>query len=204
MQDVVIRDATSADVPLIARCVMAAIDMFDWNGADREQLRRMATLEHVCALDDTLYSYRNTRIADVDGRASGCLISYRGEDYIRMRERTFGMISDIEGIEISDPGIETGPGEFYLDSMAIVPSERGHRIGERLLLDGIRRGTGAGYSRISLIAAEEHPKLVSYYRSIGFSGEERLLYFGEMYIKMYYTKAVPRACRSIACSQEAA
>ena len=39
--------------------------------------------------DDLLYSYARTRIAEVDGKVAGSLLSYPGDIYREMRHKTF-------------------------------------------------------------------------------------------------------------------
>ena len=58
------RDAISEDAPFIARVVLAGIDMLDLDVVLPDEQRHL--YEHLiefCRMDDTLYSYRNTRIA---------------------------------------------------------------------------------------------------------------------------------------------
>ena len=62
-----LRDATLDDAPFIARVVLAGIDMLDIDAVLPDEQR--AIFEHlieICCMDDTLYSYCNTRIAEVD------------------------------------------------------------------------------------------------------------------------------------------
>ena len=88
-----LRDATSEDAPFIARVVLAGIEMLDMDVALPDNQRDL--YEHlvgICRMDDTLYSYRNTRIAEVDGCAVGGLVAYDGARYAKMREKTFGLV----------------------------------------------------------------------------------------------------------------
>ena len=72
---VLLRDATPADAPFIARVVLAGIDMVDMGESVKEEQKPI--LDHlvdICRMDDTLYSYRYTRIAEVGGQSVGALI----------------------------------------------------------------------------------------------------------------------------------
>ena len=85
-----LRDATLDDAPFIARVVLAGIEMLDIDAALPDEQR--AIFEHlieICRMDDTLYSYCNTRIAETDGKSVGALVAYDGARYAEMREKTW-------------------------------------------------------------------------------------------------------------------
>ena len=120
--NVLLRDASMIDAPFIARVVLAGLDLLDMDEAMSEEQRPFFNhLVDICGMDDTLYSYRHTRIAEVDGMAVGALVAYDGAPYAEMRAKTFGLVQQTSGMDLSKNAMETGPGEFYLDSMAILP-----------------------------------------------------------------------------------
>ena len=55
---------------------------------------------------------------------------------------------------------ETGPGEYYLDTLAVVPEYRHRGIGRALLEDGIRLGKSKGFDLITLVVDSDMPDLV--------------------------------------------
>ena len=162
----------------------------------------------VCARPDTLYSYTRTRVACVDGKAVGSLTAYSGDDYQPLRNFTWGLLNtvfasnDTSDEEASDedsvPGVPSAepeciPGEFYLDSMAILPEFRRmtfeyagstDRIGHLLMLDGIEEGHRKGFLRISLIVDKAKPRLKTYYSALGFRPDGEVLFFGHLYDRM--------------------
>ena len=77
--DILIRNACEEDISFVAGCVLAAVGLYDFRNASVET----TTAEQVCGTDGTLYSYRNARIATVDGTPIGCLVSYPGTIYFR-------------------------------------------------------------------------------------------------------------------------
>ena len=94
-------------------------------------------------------------------------------------------------IPLQEP--ECIPGEFYLDSMAILPEFRGKayeyagstdRIGHILMLDGIEQGRRKGFPRISLIVDKAKPRLKTYYSALGFRPDGEILFFGHLYDRM--------------------
>lgn len=177
--NIFIRYATPDDAPFVAGCVLAAVDLYDFRSPSVET----DVAEKVCSMDDTLYSYRNARIACVDGTPIGCLVSYDGATYAAAREKTFRIFEE-EGHTMPPTEMETGPGEWYLDSMAILPAFRGYGIGLHLMQDTIRLAAKAGARRIALIAEMSKPRLQAYYAELGFRQERELDAFGDKYIRM--------------------
>lgn len=211
-----IRDAKPSDGGFIARNVLAAMgyDVFTDAVADSRIEVGSASLNiqdaikafgEVCARPDTLYSYTRTRVACVDGKAVGTLTAYSGDDYQPLRDFTWGLLNTVfataEGIssdedvasEMPDTEPECRPGEFYLDSMAILPEFRRmtfeyagstDRIGHLLMFDGIEQGRQKGFPRISLIVDKAKPRLFTYYSALGFRPDGEILFFGHLYDRM--------------------
>ena len=180
-----LRDATSEDAPFIARVVLAGIELLDMDAALPDNQRVL--YEHlvgICRMDDTLYSYRNTRIAEVDGCAVGALVAYDGARYAKMREKTFGLVQQTSGMDLNHKAMETGPGEFYLDSMAILSDYRGAGIGKMLMRDRIDFALSNGFQKVTLLVDKDKPRLQRYYECEGFAFSEEMFVFGAWYNKM--------------------
>ena len=180
MKKIDIRNATRADIPFVAESVLAAIDLYDFTGECAE----LESTIKVCSEEDTLYSYRNARIAEVDGRLAGCLISYDGQIYADSSAKTFSRFKDM-GIQRKVCETETGSGEYYLDSMGVHPSFRGLRLGHVLMKDAleIARKT-EGCHRAALLVEKEKKRLRDYYAQLGFRTEREVATFGSIFYKM--------------------
>ena len=135
-------------------------------------------------MDDTLYSYRNTLIAEVDGCAVGALVAYDGARYAKMREKTFGLVMQTSGMDLNHNAMETGPGEFYLDSMAILSDYRGVGIGKMLMRDRIDFSLSNGFQKVTLLVDKDKPRLQRYYECEGFAFSEEIFVFGAWYNKL--------------------
>lgn len=171
-----VRPATREDVRLVAWTVLTALDM-----PDDDIIRMMES----CADDRSMYSWKNSLIATADGSPVGCLISYRGDDYDYMRQYTWRRLWGHEYDEtIAATPPEAEAGEYYLDSLAIDPAWRGRNIGKRLMLAAIERGKALGYQRFSLLVSLNKPRLLEYYRSLGFKIVSQVAFFGHQYHKM--------------------
>jgi len=141
-------------------------------------------LIEICRMDDTLYSYVNTRIAEMDGDRVGALVAYDGAHYAKMRAKTFGLVKQTLGIDLSHNALETGPGEFYLDSMAILPEYRGFGIGQKLMLDRMEWAKRNGFDAVTLLVDKDKPRLQDYYEELGFMFVEDMFVFGDLFNKM--------------------
>ena len=180
-----LRDATLDDAPFIARVVLAGIDMLDIDAVLPDEQR--AIFEHligICRMNDTLYSYLNTRIAEIDDRPVGALVAYDGARYAKMREKTFGLVQQTSGLDLSRNAMETGPGEFYLDSMAVLSDYRGMGVGKLLMRDRVDFALSNGFEKVTLLVDKDKPRLQEYYESEGFTFGEEMFVFGSWYNKL--------------------
>lgn len=174
--------ARKEDAPFIAKTVLAAMGLGTM-GPDAEE---DPALVAICKMEDTLYSYRNSLIAKVEGKNAGCLVAYPGDIYEESRKKTFALIGKIRGKELeAGTEMETFPGEYYLDSVAVEPEFRGYRLAERLMEEGFARAKESGSGRIGLIADNHRDWLRRYYEGMGFRESEHMLFFGEEYVRMY-------------------
>lgn len=176
----IITNATIDDASFIAESVLTAM----WGDTFRtidDAARIESVITDICRLESSLYSYRNTRVAWNGKERMGCLVSYDGGRYAQWLAeagRYFGGNSRIGGSDL-----ETGPGEYYLDSMAIGPKYRGQGLGLELMRDSIEKGVEKGFGTFTCLVDMEHTRLMSYYECLGFSPIGRLKAFGVDFLK---------------------
>ena len=177
-----ISTARVEDAPFIAKVVLAAMGLGEM---DTDEVQDPA-LVAICKMEDTLYSYRNSLIAKIDGENAGCLVAYPGEIYAECRRRTFALIGQLRGKELeAGTQMETFPGEYYLDSVAVEPRFRGFHLAGKLMEAGVEAARRGGYARVGLIADTHRDWLRRYYEGMGFREAGRMLFFGEDYVRMY-------------------
>lgn len=185
VDNIYLRDGRVEDSSFIAECVLASVDKFEFG---EEHPSEYIGFEAACSMTDTLYSYRNAIIAESGGRPVGCIISYPGDIYAGARAKTDAVVSNLTGDPIDTcSDMETCPGEYYLDLMAIIPAFRGHDLGHTLMKAQMERGRRMGYQNISLIVSPSFPELREYYCRLGFRKTGELIILGEKYEKMNYT-----------------
>ena len=190
-----IRDAREDDAEFLAQVILAAAHLSDM-GADTAYSDSAGTaaatatatsagdLTTICRRTDTLYSWRNARIACACGKRAGAMVSYPGDSYNAARSITFPLLPGLTQAQIDATDIETIPGEWYLDSLAVLPEFRRAGIGKMLVMDAIERSRNAGYAKCSLLAEKSSTHLVEYYTRLGFAIESSKLYLGNAYCRM--------------------
>ncbi len=180
-----IRKATIEDAGTIALNVMAAMDFDVFSGPLNEDLARLHTkLTDICAREDTLYSWKNTLVACVDGTVIGSLTSYNGADYVRMRDVTFGLVKERLGWVPPMVDDETKEGEWYLDSLAVLPEFRKKGVARFLINQSLETGEALGFTLASLIVLASAERLIAFYESCGFTPDGHLDCFGHDYLRM--------------------
>ena len=186
MADYIIRDARPDDALFLAKCIMAGMHFYDFETDIPDESDIYERLIECERREDLLYSYRYTRVAEMDGTLVGSLLSYPGEIYRVTRHKTFSELWPDLALMDAESEMETGPGEYYLDTLAVVPSCRHRGIGKALLVDGIQKGESLGYDRIALVVDSDMPHLVRLYESIGFVPADHRHAFGVDFQRMIY------------------
>jgi ribosomal protein S18 acetylase RimI-like enzyme len=174
--DITIRPATEADAALIAQVVAMAI-------GDEEGVRHycgeqyLDVLADIASQSDTQYSWQQTLVAEVDGEAVGAVVGYDGGELSRLRDGTYGVIR--KTIAEAQPIIdETEAGEYYLDSVGVLPHFQGRGIGRVLVAAFCSKVFAEGHQRVGLIVDRENPRAESLYASLGFRRVGTKPFFG--------------------------
>jgi ribosomal protein S18 acetylase RimI-like enzyme len=164
------------DAPFVAWTVLTALDI------DSDDMQSVID----CCVDvHSMYSWNKALIAKVNGKCVGCIISYDGAEYSRLRNYTWAkMWNSFDSNYVNNIAHETYPGEYYLDSIAVIPQYRGVNIGKMLILEAIRIGAEQGHTRFGLIVDVKKPHLYDYYKSLGFNRIGSMEFFGHTYHRM--------------------
>lgn len=138
-----IRPATKKDATFLGRCVCEGIGYEIFEKETELNTKIASGLIPLAAREDTLYSYCHAIIAEVEGEVAGAMISYPAEHYHEMRNISFKEIPELRELDLEAMPDEAGAGEFYLDTLAVLPKFR-------------RRGIGEGLMQTRIAWAEEH------------------------------------------------
>lgn len=164
--NIIIRNATREDAEIIASAVAMAI-------GDECALQNYCGVNYIAVLmeiargDATQYSWRNAIIAEVDGEVAGAVVGYDGAQLYELREGTFAILRSSIG-RIPTIVDETEPGEYYLDSVGVLPAYRGMGVGRALVEAFCERAFDEGHRRVGLIVDYNNPDAEKLYSSVGF------------------------------------
>lgn len=160
-----IRKATINDIRLIAYAVGNAIGeavmpMFcgtDW----------MNTIAEVASLETSQYSYRNALIAEVEGSPAGVIVAYDGARLEELRSETMKIIRKYKpDFTISED--ETEPGEYYIDTLCVLPQYRKMGIATKLIAAIHEKALAEGHAQLGLIVDFDNPTAERLYTNLGF------------------------------------
>lgn len=155
-----IREAVATDAPLVGRVVLMALHY--------DETHPLASIfAELASREMSQYSYRNALVAEVDGSVVGAIIGYDGARLEELRKPLFELMVEKLG-NVPNVEDETSAGEFYLDSLAVLPQYRGCGVGGALLSAARDRAFAAGHKRVGLIVDFENPRAEALYKSLGF------------------------------------
>lgn len=175
---ITIRKATAADARFIAENVLRALHIEE---TDEQHIEHLAGIS---SREDTLYSWRNATIALCDGVPAGLMIAYDGARYRQMRDITFPMIRMYVGDDYHSMDDEACAGEFYLDSLAVLPEFQRRGIASALIQEMFRLQEEAGIPLATIAVDPENDTAYSLYLKNGFSKNGRITVFGTTYDRL--------------------
>ena len=171
------RQAEHSDALFIARGFHMAMLMEDVPDSQIQLFARQ-----ICSRDDVLYSAPNTTIAIVEDEPMGMVTAYDGRFYHAWRQQTMQLVKQHLGIEFPGMEDEALPGEYYIDSLAVLPPHRGRGIGRALLQKAISDGLSLNLQP-TLAVDPVNTRAQALYRSLGFRYHSDLFIFGHTYHK---------------------
>lgn len=163
---VIIRKAHKEEAPQIAELFMLAWpvdEILESNSVSYDQLHESIAM--IAGCEDTIYSYENTLVAEIDGKVVGAMCAYDGADYQRLKQPIVDTLGPDSGFAKLK---ETEAGEFYLDSVGVVPEFRGRGIASRLFEAQCERAASLGHKVAGLIVDVDKPQAEALYARLGF------------------------------------
>ena len=176
MTDINIRTARKKEAAVIAELFMLAWpvdEILKSNGITYEQLHESMT--EVATSEQTIYSYENTFVAEVDGKIVGAMCAYDGADYQRLKQPIVDILGPDSGFALLK---ETEAGEFYLDSVGVLQEYRGKGIASKLFAAQIERARSLGHKVAGLIVDIDKPKAEVLYTRLSFRHIDNKDFFG--------------------------
>lgn len=170
------RKALKEDSEIIARLFLMAWPVEEFLAMD-SSLTEDGLAEVVkgyVEAENTVYSYKNTIVAVVSDesgeKVAGAINGYDGALYQDLKKP---VVEDLRQRFPSSPNdygkvVETEAGEYYLDSIGVLPSMRSHGIGSKLFDAILSNVRAEGYRTVGLIVDVEKPKAEALYARLGF------------------------------------
>ena len=182
--DIQIIQAEKKHAPYLAKALTMAIGdeiVSNLAGSDHTPEDVLNLFEELASRTDTQYSYLNSKIAVTDsGEIAGVEISYDGADLHKLRPPFFQEAEKKIGLKIEgEPEDETGPEEFYLDTLAVFPSFRRQGIGRRLIEAAASKAANIN-KPLGLLVSKKNPTGRKLYDSVGFVQVGERPFAGEM------------------------
>ncbi len=182
----IIRPATQQDSAAIADCLLLAmqniVKLFlatdDPNAARR-------FMSHFTALPGNQYSFENCQIALIDGKVVGAINVYDGAHLDELRKPVMDYIRENHNPTFA-PEDETGPGEYYIDTLGVLPEHRLKGIATALLQSSVEHFVHRNRSTLSLLVAPYNDKAKRLYLNLGFQPVGTKILMGETLEHLQY------------------
>lgn len=178
MTHLIIRKALQTDAQFIAKGVLSALHI------EENSMEHINNLAAISSRTDTLYSYCNSVIAEWDGVPVGLMVAYPGARYREMRDITFPLIRMYVGDNYSQMEDEALPGEYYLDSLSVLPEYRCRGIARALINEMFSIKRDAGIPLATILVDPGNTNAYSLYESCGFTHSGSVSVFGTTYDRL--------------------
>lgn len=177
MLPITIKPATKEDAPFVAIGLTMALHL----EPTEEELQQIAS---ICLREDVLYSYKHALIAFVHNQPAGLCLCYDGNNYHEIRMRTFSLFPNkAEEMDFEHFEDETGTGEYYIDSLAVMPEFRHQGIAQALMEAQLQICRNLQLPVATLLVDPDNPAAQNLYRKLGFAFSTEVYAFGQMYEK---------------------
>lgn len=179
-----IKSAESKHAPYIGKAITMAIGddlVKELAGNDHTPEDVLNLFSSLASRDDTQYSYLNALVAvDEEDNTLGVAVAYDGANLHKLRIPFFEEAEKSIGLKIKGkPADETGPEEFYLDTLAVFPQYRGRGIGSDLINAVSKKAERKG-KPVGLLVSKTNPDARKLYDSLGFVSVGERPFAGEM------------------------
>ena len=172
---ITIRQATIDDANLIAYAVGTAIG--EESVQEHLGANWLDIIAEISRLNISQYSYHNALIAEVDNSPAGVIVAYDGALLDQLRTQTLCVIHRYNP-NFSFTEDETEAGEYYLDTLCVLPQYRKQGIATQLITALCNKAFAEGHTRIGLIVDFDNPNAERLYTSLGFQHIKTRIFLG--------------------------
>lgn len=172
-----IRPARVSDHPSVAPLIVQALDELAAKYTNSpDPLNLIPDIALFFVQEKNMYSYAQTLVAEIDNRVVGSVTAYDGVDFILFRDPFIQHVSRKYGFNL--PLVpETEAGEYYIDTLSVIPSQQGKGIGAALIRAMLQHAAVLNHQRAGLLVEAANAPAKKLYGQIGFkkAGEKQLL-----------------------------
>ncbi|WP_054662534.1 GNAT family N-acetyltransferase [Lacticaseibacillus camelliae] len=141
-------------------------------------------------LPDYRYGYPQTTVHEGANGVDGILVGYPHEQEAHIDDAFKPLLPSV-GLPVDHelfPDVETDPGEWYIDTLAVAESAQHHGVGTALLNGIVAPLKKRGVTLLSLNVDQTNPNAERLYRKVGFKKTRELMIGSHRYNHM--TKAI--------------
>ncbi len=172
-----IRKARPEDAVVVADIIFLAMEdiLYQFIGK-RDREIALSFLTDLLKQQGNQYSYENCWVAEQDGRVAGAVLVYDGAQLAALRMPVARMVRERFDRDFN-PEDETGEGEWYIDSLGVIPEMQGRGIGSSLLAFLMDEYTLKQQITLGLLVDRKNPAAKKLYLKLGFktAGEKTLV-----------------------------
>ncbi|RYY99099.1 MAG: N-acetyltransferase [Chitinophagaceae bacterium] len=163
-----IRPATAADAGALATCLLLAMEDIVYRLIGRRDLEAARQfLQDLVRERGNQYSYENCWVLEADHEVQAAVNVYDGAALHALRQPVKDLLRQRFGRDIH-PEDETGPGEYYLDTLGVLPDQQGRGLGTQLLQFIVAEFVQRRGGTLGLLVEEDNPDAKRLYLRIGF------------------------------------
>jgi ribosomal protein S18 acetylase RimI-like enzyme len=172
-----IRKATPDDSAAIAKCLFLAMEeiVFRFIGKNHPA-KALEFMLHLVRMENTQYSWQNCIVAEKQGMVIAAINIYDGGKLHELRQPVVDHLKSRYKRDIV-PEDETAEGEYYVDTLGVLPQYQGQGAGSALLKYAIEELVIQNGLTMGILVDEGNPAARKLYLNLGFqsSGKKTLM-----------------------------
>lgn len=183
-----IRKANINDLDALTECIYLPMHEIVFQFTNNNDIASAKEfLRTFIAAERNQYSYQNCLVAEWDGQVMGAGIVYDGAQLSKLRQPILDHVRQHFNPHFN-PEDETGTGEYYIDSIGVLPSAQGRGVGAALLKAIIQTYVKEQGQTLGLIVEQNNPKALALYLKTGFRQKGTPVFAGK---KMFHLQISP-------------
>ena len=187
-----VRKAVIKDSDSIASLLMLATGevIYGFIG-ERNFEKAQAFLGRFVQSENNQYSFQNCHVVAEEGKILGAILAYDGAKLTELRKPILGYVHGHFNTQLVVED-ETQAGEYYIDSIGVLPDQQGKGIGAALLNFLINEQVCKNGQMVGLLVDKANPEAKRLYLKLGFESVGEKSLFG-MSLEHLQLKPSPNA-----------